>query len=123
MKKSVGGLAIGICLLTCFLVACIQKPEQRMITALNPVGSPSPTPLIPMAPRLNSLDGKTIYIVDVMYPLTHQLFEEIQKVLSEKYPKTTWVVKCKAGTYFDNDQKLWEEIKTKAQGMIIGVGH
>ena len=94
-----------------------------MTTVLNPVGSPSPTPLIPMAPRLDTLDGKTIYIVDVMYPLTHQLFEEIQKVFSEKYPKTTWVVKSKAGTYFDDDPKLWEEIKAKAQGMIIGVGH
>jgi hypothetical protein len=123
MKKSIGCLAIGICLLACLFISCTQKPEQRIMTALNPAGSPSPMPLIPMAQRLNTLEGKTIYIVDVMYPLTHQLFEEMQKVLSEKYPKTNWVVKSKAGTYFDNDQKLWEEIKAKAQGMIIGVGH
>jgi len=94
-----------------------------MITVLNPVGAPSPTPLIPMAPRLDTLEGKTIYIVDVMYPLTHQLFEEIQKVFSQKYPKTKWVIKSKAGTYFDDDPKLWAEIKASAQGMIIGVGH
>jgi hypothetical protein len=123
MKKSPAWLQIGICLLTCLVLSCTQSPEQRMTTVLNPVGSPSPTPLIPMAPRLDTLDGKTIYIVDVMYPLTRQLFEEMQKVLSEKYPKTTWVVKSKAGTYFDDDQKLWAEIKAKAQGMIIGVGH
>jgi len=123
MKKRIGRSVIGICLVACLFTACTQRPEQQMITVLNPVGSPSPTPLIPMAPRLDTLDGKTIYIVDVMYPLTHQLFEEIQKVFSEKYPKTTWVVKSKAGTYFDNDQKLWEEIKANAQGMIIGVGH
>jgi hypothetical protein len=123
VKKGNGWLQIGICLLTCFFLTCTQNPEQRVITVLNPVGSPSPTPLIPMAPRLDTLEGKTIYIVDVMYPLTHQLFEEIQKVFSEKYPKTKWVVKSKAGTYFDNDQKLWEEIKANAQGMIIGVGH
>ena len=123
MKKSVGLLHIGICLLTCLSITCTQKPEQRVLAVLNPVGLPSPTPLIPMAPRLNTLDGKTIYIVDVMYPLTHQLFEEIQKVFAEKYPKTNWVLKSKAGTYFDDDQKLWEEIKAKAQGMIIGVGH
>ena len=123
MKKGAGWPQIGICLIACLFVTCTQTPEQQVITVLNPVGSPSPTPLIPMAPRLDTLEGKTIYIVDVMYPLTHQLFEEIQKVFSEKYPKTNWVVKSKAGTYFDNDQKLWEEIKAKAQGMIIGVGH
>ena len=123
MKKSIGWLPAGICLLICLFVACTPKPEQQMTTVLNPVGAPSPTLLIPMAPRLDTLEGKTIYIVDVMYPLTHQLFEEIQKVFSEKYPKTKWVVKSKAGTYFDNDQKLWEEIKANGQGMIIGVGH
>jgi hypothetical protein len=123
VKKNTGWLRFGICLLACFFAACTQKPGRQMITVLNPVGSPSPTPLIPMAPRMDTLDGKTIYIVDVMYPLTHQLFEEIQKVFSERYPKTTWVVKSKAGTYFDDDPKLWEEIKAKAQGMIIGVGH
>jgi hypothetical protein len=123
MKKSTSWLQIGICLLICLSITCSQKPEQRMMTVLNPAGSPPPTPLIPMAPRLDTLDGKTIYIVDVMYPLTHQLFEEMQKVLSEKYPKTSWVIKSKAGTYFDDDQKLWAEIKAKAQGMIIGVGH
>ena len=123
MKKSVGWLLAGMLLLICLFVACTPNPEQQITTVLNPVGAPSPTPLIPMAPRLDTLEGKTIYIVDVMYPLTHQLFEEIQKVFSEKYPKTKWVVKSKAGTYFDNDQKLWEEIKANAQGMIIGVGH
>lgn len=123
MNKSTSLLAIGTCLLACLFIACNQNPEQRMTTVLNPVGAPAPTPLIPMAPRLDTLEGKTIYIVDVMYPLTHQLFEEMQKVLSEKYPKTNWVVKSKSGTYFDNDQKLWEEIKANAQGMIIGVGH
>jgi len=123
MKIRIRWLPMRVCLLTCLFFACSQNPERQKITVLNPVGSPSPTPLIPMAPRLNTLEGKTIYIVDVMYPLTHQLFEEIQKVFSERYPKTNWVVKCKTGTYFDNDQKLWEEIKAKAQGMIIGVGH
>jgi hypothetical protein len=123
MKRSIGWLRIGICFLMCLFISCTQTPEKQVITVLNPVGSAAPTPLIPMAPRLDTLEGKTIYIVDVMYPLTHQLFEEIQKVFSERYPKTNWVVKSKAGTYFDNDQKLWEEIKAKAQGMIIGVGH
>jgi hypothetical protein len=123
MKKSISWLPIGICLLTCLFFGCIKNPEQQRTTVLNPVGAPSPTPLIPMAPRMDSLDGKTIYIVDVMYPLTHQLFEEIQKVFSEKYPKTTWVVKSKAGTYFDDDPKLWAEIKANGHGMIIGVGH
>jgi hypothetical protein len=102
--------------------ACTQKADQ-IIVVMNPVGQPPRTPLIPMAPRLDKLDGKTIYIVDSKYPLTHQLFEEMQKVLSERYPKTNWIVREKAGTYMDDDPKLWEEIKAHGQGMIIGIGH
>jgi hypothetical protein len=44
-------------------------------------------------------------------------------VLSQRYPKTNWVFKRKAGSYFDDDPKLWVEIKEKGNGMIMGVGH
>jgi len=76
-----------------------------------------------MAPRLSGLDGKTIYIVDIGFTDTHQLLTEMQKLLSERYPGTTWIVRNKIGTYFENDPKLWAEIKEKGSGMIMGVGH
>ncbi len=123
MKKGVSLLLIGIWLITGLFVACTQQADQQTITVMNPVGQPPRTPLIPRAPRLDTLDGKTIYIVDSKYPLTHQLFEEMQKVLSEKFPQTNWIVKDKIGSYMDNDPELWEEIQTKGHGMIIGVGH
>jgi hypothetical protein len=43
--------------------ALAQGPVQR-ITVLNPLGTPPPIKLKSMAPRLDTLDGKTIYIVD-----------------------------------------------------------
>jgi hypothetical protein len=92
------------------------------ITVFNPQGIAPPIHLIPMAPRLDTLDGKTIYIVDVNFPRTHQFFEEMQKLLAAKYPKTTWVLRTKIGTYFNNDPELWGEIKEKGNGVIIGIG-
>jgi hypothetical protein len=123
MKERVGSSLICIWLAASLFIACSQKADQQKIIVLNPEGQPPQTPLIPMAPRLDTLDGKTIYIVDVMYPLTHQLFEEMQKLLSERYPKTNWIVREKAGTYMDDDSKLWEEIKANGHGMIAGIGH
>ncbi len=38
--------------------------EEKKITVLNPLGQPPPIKLEPMAPRLDSLDGKTIYVVE-----------------------------------------------------------
>lgn len=123
MKKRIGFLIAGLCLTAGLFVSCTQKADQAVITVMNPAGQPPQTPLIPRAPRLDTLDGKTIYIVDARYPLTHQLFEEMQKMLAEKLPKTNWVVKEKAGTYMDDDPKLWEEIKANGHGMILGIGH
>jgi hypothetical protein len=103
-----------------FVIAPAQEPK---ITVLNPLGQPPAIARVPMAPRIDNLDGKTIYIVDIGFTDTHQLFTEMQSLLSRRYPKTTWVVKTKVGTYFDDDPKLWSEIKEKGQGMIMGVGH
>ena len=97
-----------------------QAPK---IAVLNPIGQPPPIERIPMAPRIDNLEGKTIYIVDVGFTDTHQFFTEMQKLLGALYPKTKWEVRIKAGTYFDDDPKLWAEIKENGHGMIMGIGH
>jgi hypothetical protein len=76
-----------------------------------------------MATRPATLDGKVIYIVDTRYPRTREFVEELFKVLKEKYPKTTWVLRDKFGGYVDDDPKLWAEIKEKGHGMIMTIGH
>jgi hypothetical protein len=119
---------MGASIVTLFIavMASFLSPSQAQesrITVLNPLGQPPPITRIPMAPRLSGLDGKTIYIVDINFTDTHQFFTEMQKLLSEKYPKTAFIVRTKIGTYFDNDPELWAEIKEKGAAMIMGVGH
>ena len=97
--------------------------DRSAITVLNPLGQPPPIVRVPMAPRIDSLEGKTIYIVDIGFTDTHQLFTEMQSLLREKFPNTTWIVRTKIGTYFNDDPELWKEIKEKGHGMIMGVGH
>ena len=101
----------------------ISRAQDPKITVLNPLGQPPAIVRVPMAPRITSLEGKTIYIVDIGFTDTHQLLTEMQKLLEGKYPKTTWIVRKKIGTYFDDDPELWKEIKEKGAGMIMGVGH
>ena len=96
-------------------------PSNKVVV-LRPQGKASPIQLIPMAPRLDTLKGKTIYIVDMNFPRTHQFWEEMQKTLAKRYPEATWVLRTKIGTYFHNDPELWAEIKEKGDGVIIGIG-
>jgi hypothetical protein len=115
--------SLSTVIVAALLFSSMAPAQEPKITVLNPLGQPPAIARVPMAPRIDNLDGKTIYIVDIGFTDTHQFFTEMQKLLSERYPKTTWEVRTKAGTYFDDDPKLWAEIKGKGQGMIMGVGH
>jgi len=122
MKSLRWSLTTAILLLLPSLWSVSQAQDSK-ITVLNPLGQPPPIVRVPMAPRIDSLEGKTIYIVDIGFTDTHQLFTEMQSLLQEKYPNTTWIVRTKIGTYFNDDPELWKEIKEKGDGMIMGVGH
>jgi hypothetical protein len=110
-------LTIGLAFTT------VSQAQAPKITVFNPLGQPPAIERVPMAPRISDLEGKTIYIVDIGFSATHQLLTELQDLLEERYPDTTWIVRNKIGTYFNDDPKLWAEIKEKGHGMIMGVGH
>ena len=122
MNRQHNWLRTGLWLLTILAVLPSQAAEPNL-TVFNPLGQPPAITRVPMAPRLDTLAGKTIYIVDIGFTDTHQLFTEMQDLLSKRFPDTTWVVRTKIGTYFEDDPKLWAEIKAQGHGMIIGVGH
>ncbi len=123
VNKQINWPLIGAFLLASLFAIRVSPAQEPRITVLNPLGQPPAIARVPMAPRLNTLDGKTIYIVDIGFTDTHQLLTEMQKLLAERFPKTNWIVRNKVGTYFDDDPKLWAEIKEKGDGMIMGVGH
>ena len=71
--------------------------DEKTVTVLNPLGTLPPLQLQPMAPRLDTLDGKKIYIVDAKFPASEQFGEELVKLLKENYPGTNFIYKQKAG--------------------------
>jgi hypothetical protein len=96
---------------------------ETSVAVMNPRGTAPSIKLVPMAPRPGNLDGKTIYIVDVNFPLTEAFYDALLKLLKERYPEVNWVVRKKSGTTFDDDLALWQEIKEKGHGAIVGPGH
>jgi hypothetical protein len=97
--------------------------DDKRVRVFNPKGTPPLITLIPMAPRLDILDGKIIYIIDVNFQLTEPFYTAIKRLLTERYPRVNWVVKNKVGSFFDDDPNLWAEIKRKGHGAIVGPGH
>ncbi len=97
--------------------------KKPIITVYNPLGTPPPIKLKDMAPRLTTIKGKTIYIVNDGYPGSGILLGELTAVMKEKYPETTWVYKDKPGGMGSEDEALWKEMGQKADAMIIALGH
>jgi hypothetical protein len=99
-------------------------PPMPKLTVVNPLGTPPPIKLKNMAPRLDTLDGKTIYLVDDGYIGGDNLLYEIQDWFKANHPKTTTIYKRKGGGGFEaEDPALWAEMKEKANGIIIALGH
>jgi hypothetical protein len=121
----VGGAAIGSAAL---LAGCNDGDNNKttksdLITVLNPAGQPPPIQLVPLAPRLDTMDGKKIYLVDIHFTGTQHFLEDLQKVYQAKYPKSSIILKVKAGAYAENDAALWDEIKKSGDAVAMGVGH
>jgi len=96
--------------------------NSELFRVVDPRSRPPATIQRSMAPRLDSLKGKTVYVVDINWPYTHQFTEELHGIFSEKFPDTRFVLSDKSGSYFADDPKLWAEIKENADAMILGVG-
>lgn len=93
------------------------------IEALNPKGMPPAIQLIPMAPRLSTLDGKTIYLVSDGFAGADRFLNQIAIWFSKNMPSVKTVYRLKAGSYFDDDPKLMAEMKANGNAMIMAYGH
>jgi hypothetical protein len=95
------------------------------ITVLNPMGTPPPITLIPQAPRLGTMDGKTIYFINTGFIGTDRLMTVMSDWFKANYPKTNIVYKdYKSGAGLAEVSKaLWTEISEKGDAAIVGLGH
>ena len=97
--------------------------QEAKISVLNPRGNPPPVPLVPLAPRPATLDGKTLYFVDIKYEGGASLLHAMMDWFSKNMPKVNLVFREKSGSYDQEDAKLWAEIKEKGDGVIMAIGH
>jgi hypothetical protein len=122
MRNKAIGIA-AVILIAAFASSLALTADEAKIVVMNPRGIQPEIRKIPMATRPATLDGKTVYIVDIKYPNTKPFVDELFAALKTKYPKTNWVVKEKLGGYMDDDPNLWKETKEKAAASIVLVGH
>ena len=104
--------------------------SQKRIIVLNPEAERVPVPndkaaaveTWQMARRPDSLNGKTVYLVNQGFGGSELFMQQFQAWFAEHMPDVKTVLRRKTGFIFRDDTKdLWEEIKEKGDAVIFGV--
>ncbi len=115
---AMGALAIAIC-------APVALNAAEKITVMNPAMANGLAKRIPLtAPRLDTLEGKTIYLVDIQWGGPdggYSLLEEMQAWFAENMPSVKTVLRRTKDNMFSDDPALWKEIGAKANAAIVGI--
>ncbi len=87
-----------------------------------PPGMPEPKPAPGGVKRPQTLENKTVYLVDTGFGGSYNFMLQLQKWFKEHMPSVTTVRKRKPGNVFmDDNNSLWEEIKEKGNAVVLGV--
>ncbi len=93
------------------------------ISVLSPLGYPPKVIKKAAAQRLESLDGKTIYLIDCRFDDSIELLKQVQAWFTSKMPGVKTRLVSLSAYYGHDDPKTWEEIKANGHAAILGVGH
>jgi hypothetical protein len=109
----------------------VMSPEagvQKVVGGPPPMGGPPPgmsgppPTLSSFAKRLDTLENKTLYLVDIGFGGGYNFMVQLQKWFANNMTSVTTVVRRKPGGVFSDDKKeLWEEVKAKGQAVVLGV--
>ena len=75
-----------------------------------------------MAPRLNSLEGKVVYLVETGFHGAKDFMDQAAEWFLRNMPAVKIESRSTQGMIFTDDPALWAEIAERGDAAIVGVG-
>ena len=94
---------------------------SQLIAVHDPRGYPPKVVGKRLAPRLSSLDGKTIYLVDCLFDNTDVFIEQLRQWFAEHLPAVNTRIAQPKATWSD-DEEMRKVIAGDGHGAILAVG-
>ena len=111
-------------LITVLVLVSSPSGASEKITVMNPAIANPGVDRVALTKRLDSLENKTLYLVDINWggpDAAYGVFAEMKTWFSENMPGVNVVLKRKAGGYMSDDPALWKEIGEKGDAAVIGI--
>jgi hypothetical protein len=131
MKSSLFVFSLTLVLAICGGVSFVQARNkvfprsEPMIAAMDPRGTQPPGDLVPLAPRVQDLNDKLVYIIRSWPDASSGLegtFSKVAAAIKNRYPGATVVIKNRNTHYPLDDPQLWKEMKEKnVAAFVYGV--
>jgi hypothetical protein len=93
------------------------------ITVLNPMGYPPRVTPKDMAPRLDTLEGKKVFLLDCRFDDADLFLKQMQDWFTEHMPGVQAQMIRLSSVYTRDDPETWQYIKATGDAAIVGVGH
>ena len=104
--------------------SCQSGGDGRLITVLNPAMTANLAERVPLTPRLDTLEGKTIYLYDTQWggpQAANSVYEEMQAWFAKNIPSARVVI-YKGPGWMSYDKSFLKEITDKKiDGVLIGI--
>jgi hypothetical protein len=119
--------SVALLLVVAATVTVTYTPAQNkgsLITVLNPEVANRMPDRLPLSPRLGSLEGKTLFLVDIGWggpDAAPSVYAEIKAWLAENMPSVKTEYRRIRGGYDAGDPELWKEIKAKGNAAFVGI--
>ncbi len=97
--------------------AGLTAAKEKTYSCVTPLGIQPPVTLSPLAPRLDTMDGKTIYIVQG--EADPVIFPALYEACKTKFPKTTWNYYQPSSSFGASSPD--DETKAQAKAVLRGV--